>query len=82
MRRSFLHAFAISCVMAFWVGIFLLVTGHLFAGIFVGLAAMLTTVMVLRAADRAPEGRSGSLKLAGWLTGLGLGLVVFVIVIL
>ena len=80
MKRAFLHSLAISCVLAFLLGIVLLMTGNHAAGILLAVTCMLLAVLLLRAADRAPEVHSRPRRLAGWITGLGIVFVLFAMI--
>jgi hypothetical protein len=81
MKRSFLHALAGCCALAFFAGIFLVLTGNQIAGMVVAFICMLVTATLLKAADNAPEVKSKTRRFAGWLVGLGVAFTLFAIII-
>jgi len=80
MKRAFLHSLAISFVLAFLGGIFLLITGNHIAGMLIALTCMLVAVSLLRAADLAPLVLSKPRRIAGWIAGLGIMLLLLAII--
>jgi hypothetical protein len=81
MKRSFLHALAVCFVVGFFAGIFLLIAGNQIGGILVALACMIIAVLLLKAAEGAPDRKSTMLRFAGWLTGIVLGLALLAAII-
>ena len=81
MKRSFLHAFGACFVVGFFAGIFLLITGNQIGGIVVAFICMIIAFLLLSAADKAPEGKSNLLRLAGWLAGAVLGLALLAAIV-
>lgn len=68
MKKRVLHALAGCCALAFLAGTFLLLTGNQIAGMVIAFIGMLATVVLLAAADNAPEvNRSHGELLDGWL---------------
>jgi hypothetical protein len=81
MKRTFLQAFAACFALGFIAGIFLLITGNQIGGIIVALTCMIIAVLLLNAADKAPERKSNVLRFAGWLAGVVLGLALLAAII-
>ncbi len=81
MKRSFLHALALTFCLGFSAGIFLMLTGALIGGIIISFLCMLIAFGLLNAAERAPERKSSVLRFAGWLAGIAIGFVLLALIV-